>query len=498
MAKIRAFRSDDLDALCGVCLATAASGNDAAARYRDPKLVGRVYVAPYGLLSPEAVFVVEDESGVGGYIAGAPDTSDFEARTETEWWPSLRTLYRDPSNRPRADWSPDELMSYRIHHPGRTPGQILEAYPSHLHINLLPHLRGRGFGRGLMERWLQTVRDMGSCGAHLAVGRANLRAIRFYRASGFREIGQPPPGSSRPLWFGIPLMRRGTVRGVAMPTRARVYSLFLGLLFLSVHAAVALAAAAPAENTSAAATPVEITFTSGELLLHGFLYKPEGNGPFRAVIWDHGSEPKPGWLPGVAPLFVARGYVFFIPHRRGQGRSPGAYILDLLNRELAQHGAEAWSRRLAELMEAHLQDQIAAPNYLKTLAYLDAQKIAVAGCSFGGVQTILAAGETLGLRAAVDFAGAAQVWSRSPEMRERMLTAAHRATVPILLIQAENDYDLAPSRALDEELRQAGKPHKIDIFPPFGNTHQDGHGFCARGAEIWAPTVFSFLDEAMK
>jgi carboxymethylenebutenolidase len=260
---------------------------------------------------------------------------------------------------------------------------------------------------------------------------------------------------------------------------------------------IVYAAAASAANTATPAAPVEVTFTSGELLLHGFVYKPEGNGPFRAVLWNHGSERQPGGA-GVAPLFVARGYVFFIPHRSGQGRSPGAYIMDLLNRERAQQGVEAMSRRLVELMEAHLQDQIAALDYLKSLSYVDTQRIAVAGCSFGGIQTILAAGEELGLRAAVDFAGAAQVWSGSPEMRERMVAAARRATVPVLLIQAENDYDLAPSRALDEELKQAGKPHKVDIFPPFGNTHQDGHGLCVRGGEIWAPTVFSFLDDAIK
>jgi carboxymethylenebutenolidase len=278
-----------------------------------------------------------------------------------------------------------------------------------------------------------------------------------------------------------------------MSTRAGACRLFIGVLFLVVYAAAASAA-----NTATPAAPVEVTFTSGELLLHGFVYKPEGNGPFPAVLWNHGSERLPGWLPGIAELFVARGYVFFIPHRSGQGRSPGAYIMDLLNRERAEHGVEAWSRKLVELTEAHLQDQIAALNYLKSLPYVDNRRIAVAGCSFGGIQTILAAGEELGLRAAVDFAGAAQVWSGSPEMRERMLSAARRATVRVLLIQAENDYDLAPTRALDGELRQAGKPHKVAIFPPFGNTHQEGHGLCVRGGAIWAPTVFSFLDDAMK
>lgn len=203
MAEIRAVRPDDLDDLYRVCLATAAEG---VAAYRDPKLVGHVYAAPYALLSPESVFVVEDAQRVEGYIVGAPDTRSFEARLEAQWWPGLRELYRDPSGKPRGEWSPDQLMIYRIHHPARTPSQIVEPYPSHLHINLLPHLRGRGFGRSLMDQWLRTVRAMGSCGAHLAVGATNLRAIRFYRSYGFQELQLPSP--SAPIWFGITLAKR--------------------------------------------------------------------------------------------------------------------------------------------------------------------------------------------------------------------------------------------------------------------------------------------------
>jgi GNAT superfamily N-acetyltransferase len=165
-------------------------------------------VAPYAVLSPETVFVIEGADGVGGYIVGAPDTRDFEARLEAAWWPSLRTRYRDPPEKTRADWSPDELMGYRIHHPARAPSEIVEAYPAHLHINLVPHLRGRGLGRRLMERWLRRVQEIGSHGAHLAVGAGNLRAIRFYRACGFHELPGPSPASSDPLWFGIALERR--------------------------------------------------------------------------------------------------------------------------------------------------------------------------------------------------------------------------------------------------------------------------------------------------
>ena len=205
MAEIRAVQQSDLDDLYRICLATGAGGEDACALYRDPRLVGHVYAAPYAVLSPRSVFVVEDAEGVGGYIVGAPDTRYFETRLENEWWPGLRTLYQDPAGEPRAGWSRDQLMSHKIHHPGRTPNEIVEPYPSHLHINLLPHLRGSGIGRQLMERWLATVRDSGSRGAHLAVGAANRRAIRFYRACGFHELERRSGLALAPVWFGIDL-----------------------------------------------------------------------------------------------------------------------------------------------------------------------------------------------------------------------------------------------------------------------------------------------------
>ena len=205
MVEIRAYRQDDLDDLYRICLATAAGGG--AAAFWDPRLVGHIYAAPYAILSPQGVFVVEDPYGVGGYILGAPDTRNFEARLEAEWWPGLRRIYRASFDTPRAEWSLDQLMIYRIHHPLHAPSEIVEDYPSHLHINLLPRLRGRGFGRRLMEAWLGKIREMGSKGAHLAVGATNLRAIRFYRACGFQQLKPPstPPDS---VWFGLALLDR--------------------------------------------------------------------------------------------------------------------------------------------------------------------------------------------------------------------------------------------------------------------------------------------------
>jgi len=238
-----------------------------------------------------------------------------------------------------------------------------------------------------------------------------------------------------------------------------------------------------------AAAPEEVTFASNGFELHGFIYRPEGQGPFPAVLYNHGSERRPGSKPEVAAVFNAKGYVVFVPHRRGHGRSSGPYIMDQLGTGPSR------GSRMVELLEEQGGDVVAALAYLRQLTYVDSARIAVAGCSFGGIQTMLAAERASGLRAAVAFAAGAMTWNSTPEIRERLIRAAQKSTVPIFLLQAENDYSVAPSLSLASELERAGKPYKMQIFPAYGTTHQDGHGgFCVRGGASWGAAVLEFLD----
>jgi carboxymethylenebutenolidase len=269
----------------------------------------------------------------------------------------------------------------------------------------------------------------------------------------------------------------------------------LGMLLLFTVGFAQSSVTKQSEELMPLAEPEEITFSSDKLKLHGFIHKPEGDGPFPAILWNHGSEqhPKSGKL--LAKPFVSRGYVVFVPHRRGQGNSSdqGKYIMDLIHQE----SESTWGKKFIELQETHQEDVIAALTYLKQLPYVDPNRIVIAGCSFGGIQTVLATEKQLGLRGTIAFAPGAMSWSKVPELRSRLIQAVQVATVPILLIQAKNDYDLNPTKMMAKELEKANKPHKLLIFPKFGKNHAEGHGFCVRGEQVWGNEVFSFLESVM-
>src|SRR5271169_1220256 len=108
--------------------------------------------------------------------------------------------------------------------------------------------------------------------------------------------------------------------------------------------------------------PEEVVFRRGGQELHGFLWKPEGIGPFPAIVWNHGSEKLPGSQPTLANFYTAHSYVFFVPHRRGQGHSAGDYIQDLV----VQVPPGERARRMVELQESEVDDVIAGLNYLRS------------------------------------------------------------------------------------------------------------------------------------
>jgi len=128
-----------------------------------------------------------------------------------------------------------------------------------------------------------------------------------------------------------------------------------------------------------------ITFPSGDITLHGVLYKPEGKGPFPAVVYNHGSAA--GMLSkeafdALGPVFASHGWVFFGPYRRGQGlsASAGPYIGDQIAAAEKKSGLSAAATTMVRLLETdHLNDQLAALAWLRKQGFVQSNRIAVAG-----------------------------------------------------------------------------------------------------------------------
>jgi len=292
--------------------------------------------------------------------------------------------------------------------------------------------------------------------------------------------------------------------------------------------------------------PQEVLFPSGDVTLRGTLYKPEGEGPFPALVYNHGSAP--GNLNDLAftqlgPLFAQRGWVFFAPYRRGQGLSAeaGPYVGDEIAsvaRESVRGsvlavvlatiaimaavvmrmrgrrtslrassatavglagavaalmiGANARNTAVMQVLQAsQLTDHLAAYQWLKGQRFVNTERMATAGNSFGGIITVLAA-KQVPYCAAIDGAGGAETWSGP--VATGMIEAVRQSQAPIFFFQAANDYSIEPTQQLGEEMRKAQRAYEAKIYPAFGTSSADGHSFAWRGSAVWAEDVFRFLN----
>jgi carboxymethylenebutenolidase len=161
---------------------------------------------------------------------------------------------------------------------------------------------------------------------------------------------------------------------------------------------------------------------------------------------------------------------------------------------LAACGFSAFAEAVRLLETDHLNDQLAALAWLQQQSFVQKDRIAVAGTSFGGIEVVLGA-ERGHYCAAVDTAGGAQTWAQSPLLQSVMIHAVQNSKIPIFFFQAANDYDLQPSKVLSAVMKDAGKPYQLKIYPAYGNSTQDGHAFGYFGASIWADDVLRFLVE---
>jgi len=268
--------------------------------------------------------------------------------------------------------------------------------------------------------------------------------------------------------------------------------------------------------TSAAAVaqqsaPEVVVIRSGDATLHAHLWRPPGQGPFPAILINHGSGrtreelqrlgPYEQQSETLGPVFARHGYICLFLFRRGVGPSTdqGENAIDAMNRVFAARGQEARNATQLELLEhRELDDATAALAFLRAVPGVDSNRLALVGHSFGGSLTILLAEREPALRGAVIFSAAGYSWDKSPELRSRLLAALSRIRAPVFFIHAANDYSLNPGKVMDERLARLGKPHRLKIYPPIGRTPDDGHAFPLIGVKIWESDVFKSLNDWMR
>jgi ribosomal protein S18 acetylase RimI-like enzyme len=190
VTKIRPYRDADRDALYDICVRTADAGRDATALFADPRLCGDVFAAPYVVRHPDLAWVVESTDGrTVGYIVATDETDAFEQWFRDEWWPSKQGEY--PLSGAAEPTRQDGTIGYASR---RAPGseKHADAYPAHLHIDLLPEAQGQGLGRRLIETLFAELRSRGVRGLHLGMNPSNATAGAFYERLGMHRLESSP------------------------------------------------------------------------------------------------------------------------------------------------------------------------------------------------------------------------------------------------------------------------------------------------------------------
>ena len=191
---IRPYRAEDRAAVRDVCYGTGYLGRPIDWQWFDVESFADMFSGYYTDREPESALVVEIDGVVRGYLLGCIDSERASSAgaaaarhivrrgialrpgTATVVWRTVGDALVDIAKR-RFDPRDLEFSDPR--------------WPAHLHIDLLPDARGRGAGRRLVQRWLDSLRDRGVVGCHLQTFAENTGAIAFFESVGFRRHGPP-------------------------------------------------------------------------------------------------------------------------------------------------------------------------------------------------------------------------------------------------------------------------------------------------------------------
>jgi dienelactone hydrolase len=212
--------------------------------------------------------------------------------------------------------------------------------------------------------------------------------------------------------------------------------------------------------------------------LEGTLYKPEGEGPFPLVIFNHGSTGK-GRLPAtrtenpsdLGQYLLQRNIALLIPMRRGRGKSEGEYVESY---ECSLEESRRGVRYAAESLDAVYA-------FLKSQQWVDPQRIVLAGQSRGGMLAVTYAAEKRGSAiGTVNFVGGWQsdwcVGQNGFDVNAVFFAEAGKTTsAPALFLYATRDpfYTRTHIESYADAFRKAGGKVEFKLYETDANS--DGH-----------------------
>ncbi len=238
------------------------------------------------------------------------------------------------------------------------------------------------------------------------------------------------------------------------------------------------------------------------LLMHTFLLRPRGDGPFPLVVINHGSNQNAelrahfdlSAYHKLAYWFLARGFAVALPIRPGHGATGGPYFED-------QGRCAQVDYRKAGLATA--KSIQAAVDYLTAQPFIRTSGVLIVGDSAGGWGALaLASRNPPNVKAVIDFAGGRGGRVGGQPNRncqpDRLVAAAgefgRTARIPTLWLYARNDSYFGPalSRHMAAAYRAAGGAADYRLLPATG---ADGHDLIDRDAAfaLWAPIVERFV-----
>ncbi|MFX1547889.1 MAG: GNAT family N-acetyltransferase [Promethearchaeota archaeon] len=203
MVSIRKYHIQDRKAVIHICWSTGYMGKSAAGRFDDSYLFGLLFCSYYIDYEPENCFVAVDseKNQVIGYILSSLDSKKQEEQFQKIMIRKIAlraftyTLWRHPRTF-RVLWHfmrtwEDEPKTFN-------EKSLLESYPAHLHIDILPDYHRQGIGTQLVKTLENHLRNHNVKGVHLGTSDRNVKAVQFYQKLKFSVIYESSSGSG--MW----------------------------------------------------------------------------------------------------------------------------------------------------------------------------------------------------------------------------------------------------------------------------------------------------------